>query len=68
MASGILAARVVGRDDHDVGPHDAAHPIGARLVGSRSPPHPNTAMTRPCLARRLAGRLSTDSRASGVWA
>ena len=41
-------------------------PIGARLPGSRSPPHPNTTTRRLSSASRSA--RSTCSRASGVWA
>ena len=44
----------------------AASPIRGRLPRSRSPPHPNTTMTRPVASGRTACR--TMSRLSGVWA
>jgi hypothetical protein len=54
----LLAARVVGRDDDDVGEAAATLPISGRLPRSRSPPAPKTTMHagRRQLARRRAGR------------
>ncbi len=44
----------------------ATAPISGRLPGSRSPPAPNTTMSRPETNGRSA--VSARSRASGVWA
>ena len=42
-------------------PRPAAAPISARLAGSRSPPHPNTAMTRPATIARAGAERGGDA-------
>ena len=44
----------------------ATAPISGRLPGSRSPPQPNTQISRRAVSSRAAAR--TFSSESGVWA
>ena len=44
----------------------ASRPMSGRLVRSRSPPQPMTAISRPCVNSRAV--LSTLRTESGVWA
>ena len=63
----ILGARVVAGDDREVGARgDRARPSSAAWCGSRSPPQPNTQISRPRVSGRSAA--STRSSASGVCA
>ena len=72
ICSRVLRARVVGGDERRRRRARAAiSPISGRLPRSRSPPAPNTQITRPPLAAlpsARARRASTFSSESGVWA
>ena len=62
MRCRILAARVVGRDHDDVAQRAATMPISGRFVRSRSPPQPNTVISRlGASGRAVSSRLRSAS-------